>query len=248
MMLCEAVVRAIQADAIERYPQEACGFVVDGAYFPYPNQHETPDLAFRISPQAWAAASKRGGIEVVVHSHVNGNAAPSAADMAGQIDSGVPWAIVLTDGEVAGDPWAWGDALEPPPLRERPFRHGPSGTDGKGDCYALIRDYYRLVCDATLMDFPRDDDWWTKGQDLYRVGFEKAGFRRIGAEQVEPGDVFLATLPAGGGTPGIPHHGGIVLESDLILHHLPGRLSRREPLGRWSKFMTHFLRYQFEGR
>ena len=133
-MLVPSVVTAIREDAIERYPHEACGLIVDSVYRPYRNLHPEPETAFRISPQAWVAASKRGEIQAVVHSHVNGSAEPSAADIQGQIDSNVPWVIVLTDGEVAGDPWAWGDALEPPPLIGRQFRHGPSGTDGKGDC------------------------------------------------------------------------------------------------------------------
>lgn len=243
MDLTVGVIDAIKSDALRRFPHEACGFVVDGEYWPYPNLHAQPNLAFRISPHAWATASKAGTIQAVVHSHVNGCAEPSAADMAGQIDSGAPWVIVLTDGEVASDPWGWGDTLAPPPLLGRPFRHGPSGSDGKGDCYALIRDWYRIERDVILPEFPRDTGWWTNGQDLYRDGFEKAGFRQWPADRVAVGDVFLAALPSGGARPSVPHHGGIVLDNSLILHHLQGRLSRREPMGRWSKFVTHLLRY-----
>ena len=31
-----------------------------------------------------------------------------------------------------------------PPLIGREFRHGASGSDDKGDCYALIKDWYFL--------------------------------------------------------------------------------------------------------
>lgn len=247
MMLVPSVATAIREDAIERYPHEACGLIVDGVYRPYRNLHPEPETAFRMSPQAWVAAARRGEIQAVVHSHVNGSAEPSAADIQGQIDSNVPWVIVLTDGEVAGDPWAWGDGLQPPPLIGRQFRHGPSGTDGKGDCYALIRDWYRQERGVVLKDFARDNDWWADGGDLYRQGFAEAGFRPVAPHEAKPGDVFLASLPAGGGRPGVPHHGGIVLDNSLILHHLPGRYSRREPMGRWRKFVTHFLRYDLGG-
>jgi len=51
------------------------------------------------------------------------------------------------------------------------------------------------------------------------------------------GDVFLAQVRAP-----VPNHGGVYLDGGLILHHLEGRLSRREPLGPWRRFVTHALR------
>ena len=121
----------------------------------------------------------------------------------------------------------------------RGFRHGVT------DCYSLIRDYYRLERDVVLPEFPRDWEWWCNEQDLYRDGFGKAGFERLVDVDLRPGDVFLAQIRSG-----VPNHGGVYLGDGLALHHLAARLpvdatrlSRREPIDRWMKFISHWLRY-----
>jgi cell wall-associated NlpC family hydrolase len=123
-------------------------------------------------------------------------------------------------------------------LLGRDFRPGPSGSDGRGDCYALIRDWYAEHRGIELPEFPRDDEWWEHGEDLYRENFAAAGFVQIAPEAMQPGDVVLAQVMAS-----TTNHGGIVLPNGLVLHHLRNRLSRAEPLGPWMRFVTHVLRY-----
>lgn len=238
-MFSSAIDAAIQAHALRDYPREACGLVTASGYVPCTNVAEARQQ-FKIAAADVAAA---GPIAAVAHSHVDQAAAPSAADMRGQIAMGVPWGIVATDGRAATPVLWWGGAVPRPKLIGRPFRHGPSGSDGAGDCYAAIRDSYAAVWGLDLPEFARDDAWWAAGQRLYEDGFAAAGFRRLArGEAPEPGDVFLAAIRSPSGT---PNHGGVLLPGGLVFHHLHGRLSRREPAAGWArKHVTHWLRHE----
>jgi proteasome lid subunit RPN8/RPN11 len=232
---------AIRAHAVRDFPREACGVLAPNGYVPLPNRHPEPEKAFDCSADA-AEFQIAGRLRAVVHSHVDRNPGPSAEDMIQQMAMAVPWGIVLTDGETAAQPWFWGDMLDPPPLIGRKFRHGPSGTDGRGDCYALIRDFYRMELRINLVEGPRDDDWWKHGKNLYLDNFERAGFivSPDGARAPQRGDVML--LHEAGD---VPHHAGVYDGQGRFWHHLANRLSRREPTAAYlqSHAVTKWLRY-----
>ena len=244
------VTAAIKDDAVARYPDEACGFVTPHGYVPLANIAADPARSFEVLAGAWLEHA----VVAVVHSHPDGPDAPSAADMRGQIDSAVPWGLVVTDGVGARDPWFWGGGVaDGVPLKRRRFRHGPTGTDGCGDCYALVRDWYRVERGVALPEFPRDDDWWDEAGDLYREGFAAAGFAHVGepramARDLAVGDVLLFQIRAD-----IPNHAGVYVGGGLMIHHPAawgdgrGRnasLSRVEPAARWiTGHGTHVLRY-----
>jgi proteasome lid subunit RPN8/RPN11 len=237
--LSQDIIAAIKAHAQSSYPAESCGFVTRSGYLACTNRAADPSNQFLISPDEYL---KAGQIFAVVHSHTNGRDYPSEADMRGQLSAGVPWGVLLTNGQETGDVLWWGDGVQIPDLIGRPFRPGPSGSDGKGDCYALIRDWYRLTRGVTLLEFPRESDWFHQGQNLYEDGFGKAGFRPLAAgEQPQEGDVALMCL-----LPRITaaHHAGIYLGGGLLLHHLDRRLSAREPAERWAKHIKLWIRYE----
>lgn len=231
------VLYEIQLDAIARYPSEACGLVVEGVgYVPAENVADDPLQAFRMRPEEWTA---HGPVIAVAHSHCDVPDVPSSEDMRSQIETARPWILCATNGKDVSKPWWWGAAdQEPPPLLGRTFRHGPSGSDGKGDCYALIRDWYRTVRGIVLPEFPRDAEWWRAGGDLYRDGFQAAGFTRVDGDPL-PGDVLLGQIRSP-----VPNHGVVYLGQGLMMHHLEHRLSAREPIGGWRKYLTHVLRHQ----
>jgi proteasome lid subunit RPN8/RPN11 len=224
--------RQMMDHAIERYPLESCGLVVAGEYVPCENVADDPSRDFVISTKQFLSAGK---IDAVVHSHPNGPDHPSRTDMQQQMEMMVPWGIVVTDGKTANPPFWWGDSLPIQPLLERTFRHGVS------DCYSLVRDWYRLERGIVLPDFARDWEWWNSGGDLYRDGLEKAGFKIIpeGATGCKEGDGFLAQIRST-----VPNHAGLYVGKGLILHHLQNRLSLRQPVNNWMKYITHWVRYQ----
>lgn len=229
----------IRREAIAAFPSEAVWLITPGECRLVKNIADDPTKTFRVDRRTMAAAHARG-LLAVVHSHPNFPACPSAADMQGQAATAVPWGIVATDGITAQDVAWFGDSVEVPPLVGRGFRHGVT------DCYALIRDYYRLELGITLPIGARSWEWWLDGEDLYTENFGPAGFHRIEAHEAKPGDVWLAQIRSP-----VPNHGGILLENGLGLHHPsarepvdPSRLSIREPLARWQTFITHWLRHE----
>lgn len=241
--------------AREVYPEESCGLIVAGSYIRCENiaadpKDHTDDpncacrlCAFEIDPKVYIEHADQ--IDCVVHSHPDGPLYPSKADMEGQALTGKPWAILALDDErVTDKPVMWGG--ETPPLLGRDFMHGVT------DCYAVIRDAYALGKDELakqgipgwpfdpieLPDFPRADAWWEQGENLYVDNFAKAGFEEV-KDAPQPGDVFLMKIRSS-----TENHGGVLVGNDLIVHHLPSRMSRREPAGLWGRQATRWLRFK----
>jgi proteasome lid subunit RPN8/RPN11 len=232
-MLTNAQRTAAMKHAEDDYPNESCGLIVGGRYKRVPNSHKKPDTDFKMDGDYWL---KWGTPTAVVHSHPNGPRWPSAADMQSQVETAVPWYIVYVTEDGAVDIASWGDSLPIPQLIGRQFMHGTS------DCYSLIRDYYRVERGVTIPEYPRDDEWWSDGKDLYSKGFKKAGFKQVPIESMQAGDVLLAKVRSP-----VLNHGGVYIGDDLLLHHLPNRLSRREPVGPWLKYVELCVRYTGKG-
>jgi proteasome lid subunit RPN8/RPN11 len=233
MIIDAGTLDAIREHAMSSYPNEACGIVTSVGFEPKTNVAADPLKAWAMDPAEVDYDSVLG----VVHSHPDGPDWPSALDMRGQIAMDVPYGLICCTAEATTPLWWWGASIERPPLLGRPFRHGPSGSDGRGDCYALIRDYYLAERGAHLPEFPRDQDWWLDGGNLYVDGFGQAGFTEVGGDPA-PGDVLLFKIRSE-----VSNHGAVYLGNGLILHHTFQRLSRREPLGNWRFLVQKILRY-----
>jgi cell wall-associated NlpC family hydrolase len=229
----------IAAQALAGYPLECVWLITGAGCRQVDNVAGDPRATFRIA-RADMLQAQAEGLLAVVHSHPDTPDRPSAADMRGQLATGVPWGIIATDGAVCTPITWWGDGVPVPPLVGRGFRHGVT------DCYSIIRDYYRLERGVTLPEYPRDWEWWEQGGNLYQQGFAAAGFVPIAGSQAAPGDVWIAQLRSP-----VPNHGGVLLERGLALHHPsshqpvdPSRLSVREPIARWQAHIVLWLRYQ----
>lgn len=232
-----AICRAeAEAHARAEYPREAVGLVVSVGgkprYLPGRNMSAEADR-FSLHPDDYADAEDMGQIVAVVHSHPNAGPEPSRFDVASHSARNQTWWIVgLPAGDKGPALWHEMSALGELPLEGRTFVHGAV------DCYTLIRDYYKRERGVVLPDFVREDGWWNRGQNLYVDNFHAVGFVPVDAPQ--EGDVLLLRITA---SPN-PCHGAIWLPGDVILHHLPGRLSCREVYGRaYRERTTHILRY-----
>ena len=226
----DEVDRAARAHALAEWPHEACGVVSGGAYVPVANIAADPAQGFGMPADTWLTHRP----QAVIHSH---NARlhphwPSQADMQSQIAADVPFGIVSCDGEVTTPVLWWGDPCLDAPLIGRAF------VPGIYDCYALVRAWFWQDRGVRLADFARDARWWNEGSNLLVDRFGEAGFDPIEAGQARPGDGFLMRL-----TSAVPCHCGLLLDGGLCLHHLDGRLSRREPIGPWLKRITHWVRH-----
>jgi proteasome lid subunit RPN8/RPN11 len=253
---------AAKEHARASFPEESCGFVINDEYVPVennaadPTRHEDGNLAcpcrlcqFKISHAD--TATYLGKAQMILHSHPNGPVFPSRLDMTAQIATGVPWGVIALDEDRIGNPEVWGDQLPPAELVGREFMHGIR------DCYSLVRDTFRLGHDElkklgvtdewpyapiTLTDVPRDDAWWHGEDDFYNILAGSYGWAEIKMEDAQPGDVFLNKIQSTK-----LNHAGLLIASDLILHHLPGRFSRREPSGLWARNADRWLRYTGKG-
>jgi len=221
-LFADVLVREYRDWARQCYPREMCGLVVrvlGGAltFFRADNIAASPADHFVIRPMDWAFAEDTGEVVAIVHSHPDESANPSAGDRVMCSRTGVPWIIVGWPSGVlvTCEP----GAKTPPPLLGREFAHGVL------DCYALVRDYFALELGLELPEFARTDRWWERGEDLYLQHFRDAGFVPVDDGPREHDGILMQVLSDQ------VNHAGVYLAGGLMLHHLWGRLSCREPYG-----------------
>lgn len=242
-MISDALRAAISTHALQCYPNESCGLVVNGEYLPCRNTDAKPADGFRIDPEVYADVEDTGTIEAIVHSHPGAPALPSVADLTVCEELGVSlWVIVSlgrqADGSVAVEGWhEFGPSGFEAPLVGCEFSHGTN------DCYGLVRRYYWQQHSVMLPDFERSGEWWNDGKSsLYEAGFSTAGFAALPLT-TEPtnGDVLLFKIRSRNN---VPNHAGVYIGNDTILHHKWGVLSCRDSLPRYRTFLTHILRHR----
>lgn len=250
-----AALEAAKAHARAEFPKESCGFIArprlsdEPVYIACENAHPTPTTHFEIIDPRFERTLQAERVVAIVHSHPNGPAAPSHADMVQQVVSDVPWVIITLNEDAFGETIAWGGDLPIAPVIARPFVHGVL------DCYALLRDVFRLGHDELLKqgvhwplppillpEVPRADDWWETDDDLYMTHFAKFGFRVINRVEARAGDVFL--MKVGKNPLSKINHAGVLLEHDQVLQHFSTSPSGRRATGLWAANANIWLRYE----
>lgn len=236
-------VAAMKAHALASYPNESCGFVLaDGTYLALDNVHETPTENFRIDASDYM---NNPGILAVVHSHPQSNAydyrlfragfypdCPSPDDLLGQANSGIPWGIVVTDGENAKDPFFWGDFTLELPLYDRAWRKGVE------DEYAFVAKFYWQNYRLKLGNRIRQPGWWitSRNEDSHVAD----DFIRVYAEdEKREGDIGL--LPVGDSSVIQPF---VYLGGGTMGYHSPDTLSTRGVLGLMTQQINFWIRHK----
>ena len=227
----QKTIDAIMVHAAAEYPRECCGVVAQKSrverYFPCRNQANEPTEHFVLSPEDYAAAEDWGTVIAIVHSHPDATTQPSELDKAQCDLMAIPWHIVS---------WPEGDLriINPRgelPLLERPF------VLGVYDCWGLVMSYYRQTYDIELPDYRVDYPWWEDQypDNLYQDNWHKCGFRDV-TDNPQPGDVVIMQVQANKW-----NHAAILLEGNMILHHMYGMLSKRVPYGGYWQDRTVML-------
>lgn len=234
-------------EAARETPRESCGLVIAGRYQRCENTAEDPAAAFTIGADQLAHAYSTGDLQAVIHSHPGGPWWPSLQDMRGQAETGVPWAILVPGEDGAALACWWGAGMPRPPVFDRAGDHVPRAfLPGVSDCYTLMQDVFAELHGVALPDVPRAWEWWTDTAthgSLYLDNLTRAGFEVIStdplayADIAQPGDAYLMTIRSK-----VPNHAGAYLGEGLLLEHVQGRLSHREPIGRKLRHVTHWLR------
>jgi proteasome lid subunit RPN8/RPN11 len=241
----ESAVHDAMDHALKAFPNESCGAVVGGEYFPMANVHPLPQESFEVNPvELVMLIEKHGSLQAVMHSHPRGQRCPSFHDMEKQITAKIPFGIIVMGHSNVIDVVFFGDDVPIAPEIGRPFIHGVY------DCYALGRDHYRNKYNILLPNFPRQDQWWDQAHgatdsNMFLTHFQEAGFFEIGFLDMQPGDAMICKLTTAPTT----NHCGVYLGNGLVRHHLHGsvtrpRLSTDESVYNWRKFSTHSFRHK----
>ncbi|MEX3004237.1 C40 family peptidase [Serratia fonticola] len=217
----QKTIDAILAHAGSCHPDECCGVIAQKGrverYFPCANQSSKPTEHFELAPLDYAKAEEWGTVVAIVHSHTGDGATtqPSELDMLQCDVTELPWVIAS---------WPEGDIRTINPRGERPLE-GRQFVLGHADCWSLIMDYYRLQHGITLPNYSVERHWWDEGENLYMDHWFDCGFREFYGPP-QPGDMAIMQISAP-----VPNHAGILLEGNMLLHHLYGRLSQCTPYG-----------------
>lgn len=236
---------AIQAAALARWPNEACGFVLrigkKSVAVEVENRSAEPTHTFLISAEDYAAAADQGEVIGIWHTHAEAAAVPSMADLAGCEATDLPWFLMSCnksdDGFVLSELVRFDPDGFEAPYEGRPYAFGAL------DCWTLAQDYYRREFGIQLCGFPRIEEFWKKdGSNFMGDEWEKPGFVNCPrGTPAEIGDLFLFQTDGSGN----PNHVGIYVGDNRILHHSRGRLSSSDPyVGYWQKHTVRHIRHK----
>lgn len=228
--------------ATEAHPKELCALVVDGGLVVMENVADDPEKTWKIDTADMLRETNGRTLQAVVHSHPDGINHPSYNDSKNQIAHNVPWGITArhTVMGVYQQPFFWGDGVPVAPLQGRQFRFGVH------DCFSLVRDWFHLTHGIRFPNVARDSDWWTRGENLFLDHFSGGGFEmlvehpnREDFAKLKEGDCVIGRIMGA-----VSNHCGVYIGRGLVLHHLPKRLSRPEPIGPWMRRITHIFRHK----
>jgi len=219
------------------HPKERCGAIIKNgdnlALVECRNVADNPYETFKISAQEWGFLNVDHEVTAIWHTHPNGSAAPTQADLVSIEEHQVPWHIVSWP--QAGHSYTEPTGYEAPYLG-RVFVHGIM------DCYALVRDWYKRELGIELSQEERVNNWWDKGENLYVNGYEKNGLVSVPTKvrDLQRGDILLMQYVSR-----VPNHAGIYIGDGKLLHHVDRRLSEITTYGGyWMKHTTHYLRHK----
>lgn len=221
---------------LSQYPKEACGIInMDNKFIPCDNIADNPLETFKIKSTIFLEHK----VKAILHSHPHDPSknleldprTPSKADMQGQIDTGVEWCIVVTEGENVTQPVWWGDRNHRPPLMDREFIHSLQ------DCSAFATDWLYKEYGVDLPYYPREYDWFLTGNNFIEDHYSDWGFRDVTNEPRQRGDITLYRIRSQ-----VVNHMGVMLDENTIVHHQWGRFPKTEPYSVWEKYVTRRIR------
>jgi proteasome lid subunit RPN8/RPN11 len=233
-MITKQILEDVKAHANSSPKREICGLVVTAhrksKYWPCKNIAQQAQH-FVIDPVDYAAAEDSGKIIAVVHSHINQNPQPSQADLIGIEKTKLPWLIMNTPVNNHTINYPSGYLAD---YVGRQFVHGIT------DCYSIWRDWYNRELGIEMQDYPRQHQWWLKGDDLYQQHYKNAGFVEVPLSAIKRHDIILTKVASS-----VQNHAAIYLGDGIILHHVMDKISSRDVYGGyWRKVTTKVLRHR----
>lgn len=222
---------------IDCYPQEACGYIENGTFFPLENIHSDPTNSFLLSEEDSFMLLEKN--YKFIHSHTmerftDDPRTPSKEDMIGQQNTGKVWGIVHCNGkDISNIAWVE-DKENLAPLIGRNYLFNIH------DCYTLCRDYYIIEKGLDVMNPPKSANWYEENPLLLENCFAEANFTPLREGEIpEEGDVIAFAIGSR-----FASHLGIYIGNDRFIHHLYARKSDEDSLSKWHRQVKAILRYR----
>lgn len=220
--------------------QEICGFfhhihgTANPSLFHCPNVAANPTEEFEISTQDQMTARMSGELLGTYHSHPR-SAAFSQEDIDYASELNIPsYLYSIPDKQ-------WYEYIPPEyqvDLTARPYSLGFGG-----DCFGLVRDYFRQTHSIFINDYVRDESFIHEDQGVIMASFEKEGFEIMpkGVVSLQTSDVIMFKTDKA-----LPQHFAVFKgHHNLMLHHPLHSLSREEMLtDRWLKRLVCIFRHK----
>ncbi len=231
------VKRDIIAHAASLPTEEVCGFIYqdEAGVHAYPCANVSPESraeTFEIASDDYIAARGRGIVHGIYHggaTHTNDAFSEGDIDMAHEmclplhlLSAAGKWSVYTPDTyhvDPVGLPWAW----------------------GQWDCYETIRLHYRQTRAVHMGDYERDETFESAEESAIVQHVADEGFTYVDrSAPILTDDVLLfRTLGSV-----YPHHLGVLVGPNKMLHHPRNQLSRVDSLdGKWLRRLVGVLRY-----
>lgn len=236
----DSIEEVIKREGVLRYPNEACGFVINKGKktitVACENVASDPSLYFEISASDYSKYSDIGEIVGVWHTHPEGNSKPSDTDIKGCKDSELMWYIVGVIKE--GGEFRFSALETVVPIGDSTPYVGRSYIPNVFDCYTLVQDYYDREFGIKIGDYQNEKDWWLSGKSYFEDMFQKEGFVVV-TDAPKIGDVYFIQTDSP-----VANHVAIHVKEDTILHHTYNRLSKHDMYyGYWEKHTVKRVRH-----
>ncbi len=216
------------------YPKEGCGVLVaikgKKEWVPCNNVSED-ESSFVIDSKQYIAASRRGDIVGIVHSHPDASSDASETDTKYCNAMGIPYYIFsYPDMDL--------NVVQPERLEKSLY--GRDYEFGVNDCFEAMRDYLSFQGISIPPRAAFEDDWWHKSLDYFTDEIIKNyGYAPVEGN-MKPNDVIIFKINASVG-----NHCGVYLGDDVFFHHAENRISCRENLYPfWKQHISGVYRHE----
>lgn len=232
------VKRAIIDHALALPAQEVCGFIyqVDHEVRAYPCENVTVEPkaeAFEIDPTEYVEVQKLGRVCGLYHGGMtHANEGFSEEDLA------VAQEMCLPSYVYCGPSDKWARYIPPT------YHVNPVGRDwawGEADCYSTVEVHYRQKRGVYMTDYDRDESFERATESAITQHIADEGFGYVDKHApILTDDVLLFRTPGCA----YPHHLGVVVGPNMLLHHPRNNLSRVDALnGAWLRRLMGVLRH-----
>ncbi len=222
----------IKNHALREKPLECCGLILNIANdldtFPCKNCSSEPNDYFLINEKDYLKASLKGKIIASYHSQESNDF--SELD---KINSeGLNLKSIMFS-------WAANEFKEYIPNNYKNPYIGRLFQWEVAECFDLVRDYYLNELNIKINNYKRDKNWYNNSKDLFGENYEKEGFIKV--DRPRKSDIILFKYH----DVSYPTHVGILIDTNLVLHHPIHHFSCIEPYNRFLKEKTlYFLRHK----